>query len=186
MCTLSWHINEHYLHACIWTLHSPLTPADSNEQSPQEAVSTVHTPTIDLTPAAPQQQPGVNSLHAVTNPPMGQPTRKQSQLEHICHASSPVQQKQSSRNDLESNDSKKDVPELKGLSTKGLDGNIIGRKDPESKGPKVKVADGKGPEKRASKKDTEKKSPEKKKQQKCGKCIGCLQKEDCGKCKVCK
>ena len=181
MYTLSWHINERYLHSCIWTLHSPLTPADSNEQSPQEAVSTVHTPTIDLTPAAPQQQPGVNSLHTVTYHPVGQPTRKQSQLEHICDASSPVKQQQSSRNDLESNDSKKDVPELKGLSNKGLDDNLSERKDPESKGPKVKGADGKGPEKKASKKDTEKK-----KRQRCGQCIGCLQKDDCGECEVCR
>jgi len=117
---------------------------------------------------------------------MGQPTRKQSQLEHICHASSPVTQKHSGRNDLDSNNSKKDVPELRGLSTNGLDGNIMGRKDPESKGPKVKGADEKGPEKRASKKDTEMKSPEKKKRQRCGLCIGCLQKDDCGECEICK
>jgi len=162
-----------------WTLHSPLTPADSSEQSPQEAVSTVHTPTIDLTPAAPQQQPSVHSLHAVTNPPLGQSTRKQSQLEHICEASSPVQQKQSSI-------SEKDVPKFKGLNTKGLDGNISERKDPESKGPKVKCAEGKGPEKKASKEDTDKKSPEKKKRPRCGECIGCYQKEDCGECIVCK
>ena len=144
-----------------WTLHSP---PDSIEQSAQEAVSTVHTPMIDLTLATPQHQPSEHSLHAATYPPPGQPTRIQSQLEHKSESN------RESKN-------QRNQPNIK-----FLDISVSERKAPESKGPKIKAPG----EKEASKKDSGKKIPESKRRPRCGQCIGCLQKDDCGECVACR
>ena len=157
-----------------WTLHSPLTPADSIEQSAKEAVSTAYTPAIDLTLATPQHQPGEHSLPTVTYLPLGQPARMQSQLE---------QTRKSRGNDLGS-----EVPEaqLKGPNAKCLGSSFSERQTPQSKGPKIKAPGETAPEKEASKKDSRKKIPERKRRPRCGQCIGCLQKDDCAECVACK
>ena len=150
-----------------WTLHSPLTPADLIGKSAQQAVSTVYTPTVDLTLATPQHQPSEHSLPTVTYPPLGQTTRM---------------------NVLGSEVPEKKVPkaQLKGPNTNCLGSNFSESKAPESKGPKIKAPGGMALEKEASKKDSGKKIPEKKRRPRCGQCIGCLQKDDCGECVVCK
>ena len=147
-----------------WTLHSP------PDSSPQEAVSTVYTATIDLTLATPQHQPSEHNLPTVTYPPLGQPARIQSQLV-LEHKRESNRESKNPRNQP---------------NTKFLDSSVSERKAPQSKVSKIKAPGEKDPENEASMKDSGKKSPERKRRPRCGQCIGCLQKDDCGECAVCK